>query len=104
MSYRAHKQVIDTHTHMDRYTDTGDGNTRRTKLASGKNWITPIKWRFDILFSCCLRSQMSGENYLGRTGRRPEDQTRHTLFDDGICDNNKLALADISTRSTTETL
>ena len=33
MSYRADKQVIDTHT--DRYTDTGDDNTRRPKLASG---------------------------------------------------------------------
>ena len=35
MSYRADKQVIDTHT--DRYTDRGDDNTRRPKLASGKN-------------------------------------------------------------------
>ena len=34
MSYRADKQVIDTHT--DRYTDRGDDNTRRPKLASGK--------------------------------------------------------------------
>ena len=32
MSYRADKQVIDTHTH----TDTGNDNTRRPKLASGK--------------------------------------------------------------------
>ena len=31
-SYRADKQVIDTHTH----TDTGNDNTRRPKLASGK--------------------------------------------------------------------
>ena len=39
MSYRADKQVIDTHTdtHTDRYTDRGDDNTRRPKLASGKN-------------------------------------------------------------------
>ena len=40
MSYRADKQVIDTHTdthtHTDRYTDRGDDNTRRPKLASGK--------------------------------------------------------------------
>ena len=35
MSYRADKQVIDTHTHTDRYTDRGDDNTRRPKLASG---------------------------------------------------------------------
>ena len=34
-SYRADKQVIDTHTH----TDTGNDNTRRPKLASGKNSI-----------------------------------------------------------------
>ena len=27
-----------THTHTDRYTDRGDDNTRRPKLASGKNW------------------------------------------------------------------
>ena len=39
MSYRADKQVIDTHTdtHTDKYTDRGDDNTRRPKLASGKN-------------------------------------------------------------------
>ena len=38
MSYRADKQVIDTHTdtHTDRYTDRGDDNTRSPKLASGK--------------------------------------------------------------------
>ena len=36
MSYRADKQVIDTHTHTDRYKDRGDDNTRRPKLASGK--------------------------------------------------------------------
>ena len=38
MSYRADKQVIDTHTHRhtDSYTDAGDDNTRRPKLASGK--------------------------------------------------------------------
>ena len=39
MSYRADKQVIDTHTqthgHTDRHTDAGDDNTRRPKLASG---------------------------------------------------------------------
>ena len=34
MSYRADKQVIDTHTLTD--TDMGDDNTRRPKLASGK--------------------------------------------------------------------
>ena len=42
MSYRADKQVIDTHTdtHTDRYTDRGDDNTRRPKLASGKKRLT----------------------------------------------------------------
>ena len=35
MSYRADKLVIDTHTH--RPTGAGDDNTRRPKLASGKN-------------------------------------------------------------------
>ena len=42
MSYRADKQVIDTHTHghTDRHTDAGDDNTQRPKLASGNN----IKW------------------------------------------------------------
>ena len=43
MSYRADKQVIDTHTdtHTDRYTDTDryDDNTRRPKLASGKKTL-----------------------------------------------------------------
>ena len=38
MSYRADKQVIDTHTHghTDRHTEAGDDNTHRPKLASGK--------------------------------------------------------------------
>ena len=40
MSYRADKQVIDTHTHTDRYTDRGDDNTRRPKLASGNKTIS----------------------------------------------------------------
>ena len=39
MSYRADKQVIDTHTHTDKYTGAGDDNTRRPKLASGKKWL-----------------------------------------------------------------
>ena len=44
MSYRADKQVIDTHTHghTDRHTDEGDDNTRRPKLASG-NKSDPTK-------------------------------------------------------------
>ena len=46
MSYRADKQVIDTHTHTDRYTDMGDDNTRRPKLASGKNYISKISLKF----------------------------------------------------------
>ena len=39
MGYRADKKVIDTHTHghTDRHIDTGGDNTRRPKLASGKN-------------------------------------------------------------------
>ena len=37
MSYRVDKLVIDTHTH--RPTDAGDDNTRRPKLASGKNHV-----------------------------------------------------------------
>ena len=45
MSYRADKQVIDTHT--DRYTDMGDDNTRRTKLASGKKLVTTF-WTSEL--------------------------------------------------------
>ena len=37
MSYRADKLVIDTHTWTHRPTDAGDDNTRRPKLALGKN-------------------------------------------------------------------
>ena len=37
MSYRADKLVIDTHTRTHRPTDADDDNTRRPKLASGKN-------------------------------------------------------------------
>ena len=50
MSYRADKQVIDTHTdtHTDRYTDRGDDNTRRPKLASGKKRLT---FQFILHFS-----------------------------------------------------
>ena len=46
MIYRADKEVIDTYTHRhtDRYTDTGDDNTRRPKLASGKNELG-LQWR-----------------------------------------------------------
>ena len=41
MSYHADNQVIDkhTHTHTGRHTDVGDDNTRRPKLASGKNTV-----------------------------------------------------------------
>ena len=37
-------QAIDTHTdtHTDRYTDRGDDNTRRPKLASGKNGLNIV--------------------------------------------------------------
>ena len=36
MSYRADKQVINTHTHTDRYTDTDDDNTGKPKPVWGK--------------------------------------------------------------------
>ena len=36
MSYRADKQVIDTHIQVDRHTDMGNDNTWRPKLALGK--------------------------------------------------------------------
>ena len=54
VSYRADKLVIDTHTHTNRHTDAGDDNTRRPKLASGKNegcayWI----WKHKVLTSAC---------------------------------------------------
>ena len=42
MSYRADKLVIDTQTH--RPTDAGDENTRRPKLAPGKNGIEFETW------------------------------------------------------------
>ena len=46
MSYRADKQVIDTHT--DRYTDRGDDNTRRLKLASGNEVTFDFEVKFDL--------------------------------------------------------
>ena len=53
MSYRADKQVIDTHTdthtHTDRHTDRGDDNTRRPKLASGKN--DELMWTYGVYFA-----------------------------------------------------
>ena len=56
MSYRADKQVIDTHTHThthtDRHTDMGDDNTRRPKLASGKNCSNSSVLAMEILQSC----------------------------------------------------
>ena len=54
MSYRADKQVIDTHTHRhtDRHTDAGDDNTRRPKLASGKKQCcNSIETLFDTVES-----------------------------------------------------
>ena len=59
MSYRADKQVIDTHT--DRYTDRGDDNTRRPELASGKklnilstsNMISRVSNDAKALFKTC---------------------------------------------------
>ena len=46
MSYRADKQVIDTHTQRptDRYTDAGDDSTRRLILALGKIELRLEKW------------------------------------------------------------
>ena len=44
MSFRADKLVIDTRIH--RPTDAGDDNTRRPKLASGKN-ATQLDEGFD---------------------------------------------------------
>ena len=46
MSYRADKQVIDTYTHTDGHTDIGDDNTRRPKLASGKNHLGLLHWHW----------------------------------------------------------
>ena len=60
MSYRADKQMIDTHTHTDRYTDRGDDNTRRPKLASGKN-ATALNGTDHIhLADACLASHNAG--------------------------------------------
>ena len=39
MSYRTDKLVIDGHTHI--HTHAGNDNTRRPKLASGKNSFVP---------------------------------------------------------------
>ena len=58
MSYRADKLVIDTHTHTHtrthRPTDAGDDNTRRPKLASGKNDLYIKTWSYlpDVDNSC----------------------------------------------------
>ena len=52
MSYRADKQVIDTHTdtRTHRHTDAGGDNTRRPKLALGKNGLSII-WRQAIIWT-----------------------------------------------------
>ena len=47
MSYRPDKLVIDTHTLTHRPTDAADDNTRRLKLASGKNVIC-LAWMYFI--------------------------------------------------------
>ena len=39
MSYRADKQVITAHRRIYKQTDAGNDNTRRPKLASGKNCV-----------------------------------------------------------------
>ena len=36
------RQASDWYTHTDRYTDRGDDNTRRPKLASGKNMLNVL--------------------------------------------------------------
>ena len=51
MSYRADKQVIDTQTHTDRYTDRGDDNTRRPKLAPGNKTMAVITYLWYISLS-----------------------------------------------------
>ena len=50
MSYRADKRVITAHTdgRTDTQTDAGNDNTRRPKLASGKNVILPTEYHFSL--------------------------------------------------------
>ena len=45
MRYRADKQVIDKHTETDTrtHTDAGNDNTRKSKIASGKNDADNLK-------------------------------------------------------------
>ena len=66
MSYRADKQVIDTHTdtHTDRYTDRGDDNTRGLKLASGKNGSTPYWLNEDLTVSMGRSSLNNLKTYI----------------------------------------
>ena len=48
MSYRADKQGVDAHIRTHTQTDAGNDNTRRPKLASGKNLITTQSFLFKI--------------------------------------------------------
>ena len=47
MSYRTDKQMITAHTdgRTGTQTDTGNDNTRRPKLASGKNDLKVLSWQ-----------------------------------------------------------
>ena len=45
VSFRADKPVIETHTQTYGHADAGNDNTRRPKLASGKNRQTESRWK-----------------------------------------------------------
>ena len=76
MSYRADKQVIDTHTHThtDRHTDMGDDNTRRPKLASGKNDC-------ELVFSRVSMANGHSPLYIGAYYRSQIDKTANISLD-----------------------
>ena len=56
MSYRADKLGVDTRTHIHTlwHTDTGNDNTQRPKLASGKNWSSRLDLMQVALIKSCL--------------------------------------------------
>ena len=56
MSYRADKLGVDAHTRTHTQTEAGNDNTRRPKLASGKNGCCLV---FNVLL---FRASPSGEN------------------------------------------
>ena len=88
MSYRADKQVIDTHTHIhthtDRYTDRGDDNTRRPKLASGKK--RHMKYRVETIvlfhngFSLAVSTLTSKTVCIYFPGKRRYRENPPTLY------------------------